>query len=274
MNKELTIATINALYDGIGIASDHIVRDWTYKFLVNRFPSRKTVRKMLDQSFANPVEEVIERSQPDIIIATEVMPHFTPSKTITALKEHGYTTHIGEGDQQVSRAYFRDMQRCIVIGSRLEFQPIPELQLTGTHAGIGGVMLPEHSLSVIGAHPSFASHNARNQQLAQIETLATEQVKKGRRVVVAGDLNADASEVAEIFDQGKWHDHTDLSFPHPSIMENLNQFPWKWIRSRMQLENGPRNLDHIILSNGIRHNQTISYWPNSDHAALNARIRI
>jgi len=266
--ESLTIATANNMFGGMAVKElqgEASVMDWL--FMHGRMllaPSETYAAEKLAANDRNPTKELLEIYNPDIIVLNEVIPDFK-DKSIGTLRDNGYHMVIGRAPHVPP-----PLTRAVVIASKFSGEEI-DFKIPGT-AGSGscGMKIPELDVIVLAPHPSAFNKKVRSDQLR----FTTDKVKQLRKeypdykLVIAGDFNVEGRALDPYFSKMGLMRHSLPSFPRNSLMKSLNKWQWVWLRNTLNLQHGPRDLDHIFVPDSWRDTQLVSYQTTSDHLAL------
>jgi len=266
--EHLTIATANNMFGGMAVREfqgEASVTDWL--FMHGRMlmaPSETYAAEKLAANDRNPTKELLEIYNPDIIVLSEVIPDFK-DKSIRTLRDNGYHTVIGRAPHVTP-----PLTRAVVIASKFPGEEIDFTIPGDAGGGSCGMKIPELGVIVLAPHPSAFNKKIRADQLR----FTANKVKQLRseypdyQLVITGDFNVEGRRLDPYFSEMGLTRHSLPSFPRNSVMKSLNKGQWVWLRNTLNLQHGPRDLDHIFVPDSWSNTQLVSHQTTSDHLAL------
>ena len=270
MNKNLQgidkikIATVNTFFDGVDVS---LLTPWQWlKLHFDVFRgSDKLMRKFQKLRSGNhPIESIIEHRNPDIIVVNEVIVGKPESKSLEILKENGYSYRATGCDPNPNGVF----ERNTLVASRLaseelsiDIQQFPGGRFCALH-------FKQMNFVVIGVQGSPFNGMIRKAQIKTVFDYIDSLVSKGMDVIAAGDFNLSLKNSS--LRNGNIQYYSERSFPSPKFYEKLKskKIFHTLMRFGLGLKNGPRRLDHIMYSPGIRCEKQEPFETCSDHQAL------
>ena len=263
---DIRVASINSFFDGVSV-NDLSTADWmllhTRVFMGNY--------AMLDRLRAanrevHPVEDVLNQYRPDIVIVNEVIQSELQSKALKILKKRGYHNPNLDALQEVNSKHRRGTlvvcnRSCVKLD--VEIQRFPG-------GRFAAMRIPEWHLVVIGVQGTPFNNFIRKKQISTVLDYFESFREEGARVLVAGDFNMGVNSSSLSLPPGVGH-FTRKSFPGPDFFELIrseNSWSSRLLSVLLNLEKGPRNLDHVFYSSNLKHTSGEAVSTISDHCAL------
>jgi endonuclease/exonuclease/phosphatase (EEP) superfamily protein YafD len=241
----------NILYGGVQINNNspkERIYDWLkihwWKLISNNVDGFKN--RFIVQKF-DIVANIISTHQPDILILNEVMPYI--DKTKMALLDNGYKFVIGFDSHKNSL-----LTNAVIIASKTKILSKKFKMIENAGGGSVGAYIPKFDTLILSAHPSAFVKYKRTRQLRDIRLQITNLQNKYKKIIFAGDLNAQVDEVLPILGNIGMKHYTSPSFPAPNIYNNLMLFKRFWlIRKLILSKHGlPRAIDYIFYTPNIK----------------------
>lgn len=267
----MKIVLINTFFDGYDFwDTRNPTLTWLLANVRSKFPG---FRKFLNKHFnhyeaKHPIEDIITKQDPDLIIATETIPAL-PSLSLQSMSKHSYYFTIGYDNYNKL-----DIKRAVTIASKLPLEQLTDFDhQDNKHHGGACVVLHEHRLIIIGVHPSAYSKKHRLGYLRYIEeyTRKTQSLYPGYNVITAGDFNCEPQVASKFFPNFKAV--TAQTFPSLELYDLLHNPLWSWLRSYLGIQKKRLGLDQFYADNKIIINSAYTIETLSDHSGLVVDIK-
>ena len=268
---ELTVATINTLFDGVSV-EQRSIQSWVLLHALT-FAGRKgcVQKEQRLREGEHPVEQIIRKYQPKILVANEVIQAPWGSETMSLLDNNGYHHRaIGYPPSQKS-----SLARITVLASRLPGKSVEVPVSNHTGGRFCALQVEESDLLIVGVQASAFYPKIRTQQIREVFAFCRQKIQEGMHVVVAGDFNSELTDDNGIQIPQELLHFTEPSFPHPNLLQKLEESPKvlrKAFQSLLSLSGGQRSLDHILIPSDWTVLSFDREITSSDHLGLVARI--
>lgn len=156
-------------------------------------PNKNRLRFASTHSTIRPILALIEKEQPDVIVLNEVLYQVHREPLEAGLKKMGFA-HIAWG----LSLHYPDVTISTVVASRLpclddRFAPtMTQLPQISGGAGIAGLRLKEHPVTIVGFHLTKGLRGLSGQQLEDLDKIYESEEADGRLTILAGDFNEHA----------------------------------------------------------------------------------
>jgi hypothetical protein len=217
----------------------------------------KRVAYVLKNKNLSSTEEMISRTQPDVLVLNELIYEVYGAEVEAYLRRQGFQT-IGWGISSHYPGTTISTLVAVKAGGELISCSMPQRPSLGGGAGMAGIRLAGQS--IFGVHLTYRSPALFVQQIRYIAKMAADERARGNEVVIAGDWNESASIINANSDfrslslmPGASREHLTCPTFFPSFLQN--------------------SLDHVFIPDNWQQvsSQTIPF--GSDHLALAVEVR-
>lgn len=272
--KSLTILTANVGYGFAGM--DHLalsvkhqlhIHGWgalAYLFCpplfreCGKISRSRRVAYVLKNKNLGSTEEMISRTQPDVLVLNELIYELYGAEVETYLGQQGFQA-IGWGISSHYPGTSISTLVAVKSGGELISCSMPQRPSIGGGAGMTGIRLAGRSQSVFGVHLTYRSPALFLQQIRYIARMAADEKARGNEVVIAGDWNESVSTITANSDFRSLGLMTGASRQHLTCPTFFPRF----LRS---------SLDHVFVPNGWRQVRSDAIAFGSDHLALAVEV--
>lgn len=270
--KGLMIATINTLFDGVGV-ENRSIESWVVlhaKTYARR--GRYVQREQRLRNAEHPIEQIIKRYEPQVLVANEVIQAPWGSETIILLDKYNYPYRaIGSPEKPKD-----SLAQNTLIASRLPGTSVDVTVSNPTGGHFCALRIDDSDILIVGIQASAFFSKIRFQQINEVFAFCNQKVQEGLRVIVAGDFNCELTEDDGIKIPGELAHLTTPSFPHPNLVKRINRssrIPRRLFQSLLSLSGDKlRSLDHILIPSDWTVLSIDSEVTSSDHLGLIAKI--
>ncbi len=267
-----TIATINTLFDGISV-ENRSIGSWI-ALHAKIFAKRKKCiqREQHLRDGKHPVEQIIQKYQPEVLVMNEVIYAPWGSETKSLLDKYNYAYRIIGLPKKLKKSLARNT----LIASKLPGKSvnIPISNFAGGH--FCALRIKNSDVLILGIHASAFAPKIRSQQIKEVFEFSKQKIQDGLQVVVAGDFNYELPQDKGIQIPMGLLNYTKPSFPHPNLLKKINLLPrisQKLLQSLLSLSNGgQRSINHILIPSNWTMLNFCSEVTSSDHSGLIAKI--
>mgnify|MGYP006282695481 CR=1 FL=1 len=267
-SNQIRLATVNTFFDGVDVSTLSPLQ-WLYLHFDVFRGSDKLMRKYQEmRSVSHPIEAVIRDKDPDIIVVNEVVVGQPDSKSLEVLKENGYKFRATGCDPNPNDVF----ERNTLVASRLagEELSVDIQQFPGGR--FCALQFKSMNFVVIGVQGSPFNGMVRKAQIKTVFDYIDKLVSQNINVIAAGDFNLSLKNSS--LTNGNIFYYSARSFPSPEFYKKLKSkgFFQTIMRLGLGLKNGPRRLDHILFSKGLKCLKREPFETCSDHMALYAEF--
>lgn len=233
-----------------------------------RFSSEHLLRIWHARNPTNPVKQLIDSHDPDILIVNEFLPDMNTRVSDSLIKH--YKTVIIDRKQKRSRK----TSTTALIATKYDAVELDIEMPRQQGGGACGLYIPELNTSIVAFHPAALHWNLRRRQIRHIADALEEEHEKGRNIVAGGDCNAELSEIERSdrrFETLPIQNCSSPSFPNRHIMARLNR-PWWWpLKMYVGAVHGMLSIDNIFVPESWKVEHIESVETGSDHEAVVVR---
>lgn len=264
----MKIALINTFFDGYDIW-DHgsPVFNWLWATLLSRKKDLSKIANRQVKPDLHPLTELINSHNPDLIIATELLPYIG-GQGQDILKQAGY--QIALGHDNVSRP---QNKRCVLIASKFEPEIITDFPNTN-YKHYGGVCILDHTnkLIICGVHLSPYKHKHRDGYLKHIRRSLKAISKEfpEYKIILGGDFNTDPEIVQEFFPKHKTVNV--YTFPSIELYHHMHHPFWSILLKYLKIEHSRKKFDQLYFDQDLIIKSVDTLETISDHEAVIVEI--
>ena len=204
------------------------------------------------------VARLIEEHDPDVLVLHELLPQCV--QEINTLLDEKYK-FVDISDPSCNSVFPHTL---LAISNRHEV----DLDSFRPGRGVGDIAygyIPDEKIAIIGCNPSAMSSRKRAAQLQNVADMAKLEQERGNSVLVIGDLNAERAEVDPFFESFSLQCIDKVPYPHEELYNQMQEFPWQWLKHLMGLQNGQRYIDHIWMPDDWKIENIAQFKGLSDH---------
>lgn len=190
------------------------------------------------------------RKSPDIVVLTEIPTHTDKRIVRRFFRKFGHRTIVAGRSKYFKQ---KDMELGVIVASKFKGTPLHlPSKFINSSWGSCGMYIKKINTVVIGVHLSVFKWN-RMEELTLLKEFINTQIKKQRKVIVAGDFNTNQEEIISHFHESKPHSLNLSTYAH-------------WLMPEMAIDN--------VLVFGGKNTKSSTESDLSDHKKIFSEIEL